>query len=128
MKSYNIDRRGDWERHLPFFLMKAGAMQGWVNQDMVINEDWVNRTLAGVRIAPFTKDLIEEESKPFKNLAPALCFKWETDGTSTPSQDNAPQIRHDDIMNYWNFRTRNQENFHKNFFYAFCKNEFSKIK
>ena len=98
--------------------MKAGGMQGWVNQDLVIKKDWANRTLAGVRIAEFTKDLIEKESRSFLNFAPALCFKWETDGTSTPSEDNAPQIMHDEVMKFWNFQTR-----HKDSLNAFRRNE-----
>ena len=113
MKSHNLDRTGGWERHLPYFAYNLGAMQGWVNQDSVLpRAKFDNNPDYEFVYRAFVQDLYDDDMVESAPIAPALGFKWEIDGTNTPSQEGAQQLQGtDDLVRNWDMNTKFKDSF-----------------
>ena len=104
MKLHVLDRSGDWAVHTPYFLFKAGAMQGWVDMYKVVSEQEYGNGQYDFAEVPFVSDLYENPAQTQTPAAPALEFKLEMDGTATPSTENAsvlPKLNQEDKNLPW---------------------------
>ena len=84
-----LDRSVNWSVYTPYFLVRAGGMQAWVDMYKAIAaKDYDNGKFHFNKTA-FVNDLFENPAQPEIPAAPALDFKLEMDGTATPSTQNA---------------------------------------
>lgn len=110
MKMNVLDRSINWSAYTPYFLIRSGAIQGWVDMyKAVAAKDYDNERFMFNRTA-FVSDLFENPSQPEIPVAPALEFKLEMDGTATPSTENAsvlPNQLQDDKSKAWDWELAN---------------------
>ena len=92
MKLHHLDRSINWSAHVPYFLYKAGAMQGWVNQYKAVSNQEYNNGQFNHRQVAFVNDLWDDPKTTVVPTAPALTFKLETDGTSAPSYQSSKKL------------------------------------
>ena len=105
MKLNVLDRTTNWAAYTPYFLIRGGAMQGWVDMyKAVAAKDYDNGQFR-FNPTPFVSDLFENPKQPEIPAAPALDFKLEMDGTATPSTQNASVLPKQNAENkslHWN--------------------------
>ena len=89
MKLHAIDRTANWSAYTPYFLVRGGAIQGWVDMYKAVAAKDYDNGQYQFNPTAFVSDLFENTNQPEIPAAPALDFKMELDGTATPSTQNA---------------------------------------
>ena len=81
-------------------------MQGWIDQEKAIPNSKYNNDRFDFAPCSFVKDLYEDQFKNTEIPAPALAFKWEQDGTATPSMDGITQLTDKSFIDKWDWATK----------------------
>ena len=89
MKMNVLDRTINWAAYTPYFLIRGGAMQGWLDMYKAIAAKKYDNERFHFNRTAFVNDLFEDPTQPEIPVAPALDFTLEMDGTATPSTQNA---------------------------------------
>ena len=94
----SLDRSKNWERNVPFFLFKLGAMQGWMDMLKAVDSNEFENSSYDFVSNAFVIDLFEDKSLTKMPSVPALAMSMDLDGTNSPSYENAT---HHDTSEFW---------------------------
>ena len=104
MKLHVLDRSVNWSAYTPYFLVRGGAIQGWVDMYKAVAAKDYDNGQFHFNPTAFVNDLFEDPKQPEIPAAPALDFKMELDGTATPSTQNAsvlPKLNYENKSKPW---------------------------
>ena len=93
--SHGLDKEKNWERNIPYFLCKLGAMQGWFDMHKALDANEYPNSKFEFIPSAFVVDLFEEQNLTQMPRVPALAMKLELDGTKAPSYDGAAKFNLD---------------------------------
>ena len=120
MRSYAFDLEANWTSYTPFLLSKLGVYQGWVNADVILDQNKFVTSRYDYKPLGTVADVLKDLTTRAIPVAPALIFdKNKLDGTCTPSahsteEGKAWKIRQLGNNFAQNFQNENVENL-KNF-------------